>query len=123
MPEGAGAASRAQNGDFTLKGVALEAIEDLKAEQSTALRFAEHCLEVTGKPADVVPLKLAFRAYAEWAHLEERLSPGKVRDKTGFKDDVLAAGLTSLYPPHSARMAATSKCMAWKSKSRSKGKR
>ncbi|WFU16435.1 phage/plasmid primase, P4 family [Bradyrhizobium sp. CB3481] len=82
---------RWNNGEFSVGERGAKLLEDLKAEQSTALRFANACCEVTGDKSDVLPLPLAYRAYQEWASNVEGLHPRQRRDKTAFKEDMMAA--------------------------------
>ena len=82
---------RARNGNFYIVKRAAKAKSDLRDTQSTALRFANDCLDITGDRNDVVPLKMAFLAYRLWADNVEMLAASKLRDKTGFKDDMMTA--------------------------------
>ena len=82
---------RIQQGQFTIGARGAKALEDLKAEQSTALRFANSCCDITGDKADVLPLNLAYRAYTDWALHDEGLNLRQRRDKTAFKEDMVAA--------------------------------
>jgi phage/plasmid-associated DNA primase len=78
------------NGEFSIVGRAAKTKADLTRQQATALRFGEECLTITGNKADMVPLKLAYDAYRLWA-AEEGLAKSKIRDKTAFQDDMIAA--------------------------------
>lgn len=82
---------RSRGGEFTIGERGAKLLENLKAEQSTALRFAQACCEVTGEKSDVLPLALAYRAYQHWAICVEGLQPRLRRDKTGFREDMVAA--------------------------------
>lgn len=82
---------RSNNGEFSIGERGAKLLDDLKAEQSTALRFANACCDVTGDKDDLMPLPLAYRAYLEWATDVEGLHPRQRRDKTAFKEDMMAA--------------------------------
>jgi phage/plasmid-associated DNA primase len=82
---------RANKGEFTIGAKGQKALDDLKAEQSVALRFSNACCDVTRDSDDIVPLSLAYRAYELWAQEVEGLKPSQRRDKTAFREDMVAA--------------------------------
>lgn len=75
---------------FTVGAKGAAAIRDLAESQSPALRFARAHVQVTGDASDFTPLDIVFLRYEEWAH-EESLGARELRDRDGFKNDVIAA--------------------------------
>lgn len=80
-----------RQGHFTVGERGLKAQAELAASQSPALRFATDCLNVTGNPADMLPLGMAFEAYEHWASFTESLSAKERRNRSDFKSDLIAA--------------------------------
>lgn len=80
---------RAQ-GHFTVGTHGKIAQAELAESQSAALRFTKEYLSVTGDESDIVPLPLAFEMYTIWALNVEGLSLKERRNKTDFKNDMIA---------------------------------
>jgi len=79
-----------EQGRFTvgIKGAAAQ--RQVALSQSPALRYAAECLVVTGEATDVLPVPMAFAAYEAWSD-RESLGRGERRNKSDFKDDMIAA--------------------------------
>lgn len=75
---------------FTVGEHGRAAQHQVRLAQSPALRFTQECLIVTGKTDDLVPVPLIFAVYEEWAH-RESLGARERRNKSDFKDDMIAA--------------------------------
>jgi P4 family phage/plasmid primase-like protien len=86
----AGLARLREQGKFTVSERGKVAQHQVKLSQSPALRFASDRLIVTGKPDDIVPVPMLFEVYEEWAQ-GESLSARERRNKSDFKDDMIAA--------------------------------
>lgn len=81
---------RENEGRFTVGTRGREALRELQASQSPALRFARHALDITGNPDDCAPLDVVFEFYLAWVD-EERLGGKERRSRSDFKEDLAAA--------------------------------
>jgi phage/plasmid-associated DNA primase len=82
---------RANGNKFTVGAKGRAAIDDIRMGQSPALRFIRDHFDVTGDPADFVPLDCMHPLYIDWGAHVEHLSGRETRNREDFKSDVMAA--------------------------------
>ncbi|QWG18715.1 hypothetical protein KMZ68_02110 [Bradyrhizobium sediminis] len=82
---------RASGNKFTIGERGRKAQRELAESQSPALRFANESLIVTGDKADFIPDDVLFPVYEHWARSIEGMSARETRNKSDFKNDLMAA--------------------------------